>query len=98
MRSRTCFSLFLLTILLFCDSYTALATVFSSLRGVIHDAQHFPIQGAKVTVHAANSDFQLTATTGASGEFDLSSVPLGVYRVHVEAAGFEGEEIGRAHV
>jgi hypothetical protein len=92
MRSRTRFSLFLLIILLFCGGHAALATVFSSLRGVVHDAQHFPIQGAEVTVHAANSDFQLTATTGANGEFDLSSVPLGVYRVHVDASGFESEE------
>ena len=88
MQSRTRFSLFLLTILLFCGSHTALATVFSSLHGVVHDAQHFPIKGAAVGVRAANSDFQLKATTGANGEFDLSSVPLGVYRVHVEANGF----------
>jgi hypothetical protein len=54
--------------------------------------QHFPVKGAEVTVRAANSDFVLKATTSATGEFDLSSVPLGVYRIHVEAAGFAGED------
>jgi hypothetical protein len=69
-----------------------LATVLSSLHGVVHDAQHFPISGAELTLHAADSSFQLTAKTNADGSFDLTSVPLGVYRVHVEAAGFSNAD------
>jgi len=92
MRLRSLVSLFLLAFLAFVCGNPALATVFSSLHGVVHDAQHFPVKGAEVTVHAADSAFELKATTGANGEFDLSSVPLGVYRVHVEATGFGGEE------
>jgi hypothetical protein len=66
----------------------SLATVFSSLHGVIHDTQHFPIKGAEITVHAADSDFGLKATTGPDGQFDIASIPLGTYRIHVEAKGF----------
>jgi len=69
-------------------SLPCLATVFSSLHGVIHDAQHFPIKDAEITVRAVDSNFELKATTNASGEFGLTSVPLGVYRIHVEAKGF----------
>jgi Carboxypeptidase regulatory-like domain/TonB dependent receptor len=64
------------------------ATVFSSLHGVVHDKQHFPIKDAEVTVHAADSEFELKAITGPDGLFDLPSVPLGTYRIHVEAKGF----------
>jgi hypothetical protein len=69
-------------------SFPCFATVFSSLRGVVHDGQHFPVKGAEVTLRATDSDFELSATTGANGEFNLASAPLGVYRLHVEAEGF----------
>jgi len=92
MRSRNVAFLLFVAILAIFGSYPALATVFSSLRGVVHDAQHFPINGAEVSVHAADSAFELKAITGANGEFDLSSVPLGIYRVHIEAKGFAGQD------
>jgi hypothetical protein len=65
-----------------------LATVFSSIHGVVHDSQHFPVKGAQITLHSADSEFQLTSTTGPDGAFDLQRVPVGVYRVHIEASGF----------
>src|SRR5271170_6041453 len=64
------------------------ATVLSSLHGVIHDPQHFPIKDARVTLHSADSAFELKAVTDASGKYDLNAVPLGVYIIHVEAKGF----------
>jgi outer membrane receptor protein involved in Fe transport len=67
---------------------TALATVFSSIHGVVHDSQHFPVADAQVTLHASDSAFTLTAKTNAEGAFDLSNVPLGVYRIHIEAPAF----------
>jgi hypothetical protein len=73
-------------------SVPCLATVFSSLHGVIHDGQHFPVKSAEVTVHAADSSFELKATTDANGAFDLPSVPLGVYRIHVDAKGFSSAD------
>jgi hypothetical protein len=74
------------------SSLSCFATVFSSLHGVVHDAQHFPIKGAQVIVKAAASSFELKAVTGADGEFNLESVPLGVYSVSVDAQGFASEE------
>lgn len=64
------------------------ATVLSTVRGVVHDAQHFPIQGAQVTVQAADSSMAFKAVSGSDGVFEIASVPLGVYRVHVDAKGF----------
>jgi hypothetical protein len=59
------------------------AVVFGSIRGVVHDPDHRPVQGAKVTVKAAASDFSQTVTTGADGSFE-ASVPVGAYTVTVE--------------
>jgi len=57
--------------------------------GVTHDAQHRPVAGARVTLAAADSAFVLHATTNTSGEFELTQAPIGVYRLRIEAPGFE---------
>jgi hypothetical protein len=89
MRFRSFLCLFLLGLAALISSR---ATVFSSLHGVIHDPQHFPVKGALVTLHAANSDFALKATTDAEGAFELNLVPIGTYTIHIEAKGFANVE------
>ena len=64
------------------------ASIFGSITGLIHDPQHRPVQGAKVTVSATNSDWSQTITSSDAGEFRFDSVPLGSYRVRVEVPGF----------
>jgi hypothetical protein len=66
----------------------AFAAVFSTVRGVVHDAQHRPIAGAAITLHAVNSDFVLHAVSDADGEFTLPKAPIGVYTLEVSAPGF----------
>src|SRR5580658_1392161 len=73
-------------------SLPAFATVFATVRGVVHDAQHRPISGADVTLRAADSDFILTAKTGADGEFELPQAPIGIYRLTIASPGFATEE------
>ena len=74
--------------LLLAASLPASATVFATVHGVVHDSQHRPIAGAKVTLEAAGSDFALHTTTNAEGEFELPQTPIGVYRLTVIASGF----------
>src|SRR5208283_2435575 len=64
------------------------ATIFGSVRGIIHDPQHRPIQGARVTLKAQTSDWIQSQVSGDSGEFDFSSVPIGNYTVTVTSTGF----------
>lgn len=64
------------------------ASIFGSISGLIHDPQHRPVQGAAVTLSAANSAWTQTATSNDAGEFRFDNVPLGSYSVKVEAAGF----------
>ncbi|MGO9303150.1 MAG: carboxypeptidase regulatory-like domain-containing protein, partial [Candidatus Korobacteraceae bacterium] len=64
------------------------ATAFGSVRGVVHDPQHRPIQGAQVTLKAQTSDWTRSQDCSASGEFEFRSVPIGSYTVTVLSKGF----------
>jgi outer membrane receptor protein involved in Fe transport len=77
------------TLLLLAASLSA--TIFSSITGLIHDPQHRPVQGAKVTLSATDSDWSRTAVSNDAGEFRFDNVPLGAYTVKVEAEGFAAQ-------
>jgi len=66
----------------------AVATIFGSVRGIVHDPQHRPLQGAMVMVKARSSEWTQTTTTNSNGEFEFQSVPLGEYVVSVASPGF----------
>jgi hypothetical protein len=78
----------LLWVFVLCGATMAHATIFSRVHGIVHDPQHRPIAGAKVTLRAGHSALTLTAVTNAEGEFDVASVPLGDYIVSVSDKGF----------
>jgi hypothetical protein len=75
--------------MLLCACSPGFATVFATVHGIVHDPQHRPIGGAEVTLHAADSAFQLHATTDAEGAFELAQAPIGVYTLTIAAPGFE---------
>jgi outer membrane cobalamin receptor len=66
----------------------AFATIFGSVRGVIHDSQHRPVENAMVMLRSKTSDWATTANTDAGGEFIFNAVALGEYTVTVAAPGF----------
>jgi hypothetical protein len=68
------------------------ATIFGTVRGVVHDAQHLPIPGATVTLKAQDSDWVQTQKTNESGEFEFSAVPIGNYTVTATLEGFQKQE------
>jgi len=81
----------LITLILFLPLIAALparATVFATVRGVVHDPQHRPVAGAHVMLKAADSAFSLHTETHNDGEFALPEAPLGVYALTIEADGF----------
>jgi hypothetical protein len=77
-----------LSILFFLET-AAFATIFGSVRGVVHDPQHRPIQGAHLTLKAQDSDFTQTADSDDNGEFTFPSVAIGNYTVTVASNGFQ---------
>jgi hypothetical protein len=67
----------------------AFATIFGSVRGIVHDPQHRPIQAARITLKAQNSDFTRSVDSDSNGEFSLGSIPIGNYTVTVTSTGFQ---------
>jgi outer membrane cobalamin receptor len=82
---------FLFVVFLFI-ALPAFATVFGTVRGIVHDPQHRPVQDVTVTLKAKTSSYIQTAQTDANGEFHFDAVPLGEYRVTASAASFAPEE------
>ncbi len=71
----------------------ALATIFGNVRGIVHDPNHRPIEGARVTILARASDWTQTTETKAAGDFEFDAVPVGEYIISVTAAGFSRLEL-----
>src|SRR5690349_2930594 len=82
----------LLTVLIFALIYTYTpplhATIFGSVRGIIHDPQHLPVVDAQVEVRAKASSWSQTSKSDANGGFQIDAVPIGDYVVTVTSAGF----------
>jgi outer membrane receptor for ferrienterochelin and colicin len=66
----------------------AFATIFSTVKGVVHDPQHRPVAGATVTVKARQADWTHTTTTNTDGAFQVAAVPVGEYTLTVSFQGF----------
>lgn len=66
----------------------AFAEIFSTVKGVVHDAQHRPVPGASVTIKAQQSDWTKTTTSDADGSFQLTAVPVGSYVITIALSGF----------
>jgi len=82
---RICVTLFL-TLL---GIAAAHASIFSSVRGVVHDPQHRPVENAMVMIKAKNSNWSATANSDANGDFAFNAIPLGEYVVTLAGLGFE---------
>jgi outer membrane cobalamin receptor len=65
------------------------ATIFGSVRGIVHDPQHRPIANAAVKLKSATSDWSQTTQTNQDGEFTFTAVSVGDYVVTVSLSGFD---------
>jgi hypothetical protein len=85
----TCLMALLLTILL---SLGALAQIQNgTVSGDITDQSGAAIANAKVTIKNQATDFTITSVSNQQGHFTANQVPVGAYRVTVEAQGFKSE-------
>ncbi|ABF40992.1 TonB-dependent receptor [Candidatus Koribacter versatilis Ellin345] len=64
------------------------ASVVGSVRGIVHDPQHRPLDSATITLTARGSDYRQTTTTNSAGEFAFAAVPAGEYEITVVATNF----------
>ena len=72
-------------------SMAAHASIFGTVKGLVHDPQHRPIAGAEVTLKSTGSEWQKTVNSDHEGGFEFSAVPIGEYQITVTAAGFQAQ-------
>ncbi|HLW84935.1 MAG TPA: carboxypeptidase-like regulatory domain-containing protein [Candidatus Sulfotelmatobacter sp.] len=68
------------------------------LTGRIVDSSGNPVANATVTVTSVDNGQARSATTGTDGSYRFDDLPLGSYRMKLEAAGFQTLEIPSAIV
>jgi outer membrane receptor protein involved in Fe transport len=69
-----------------------LATVFGTVRGIVHDPQHRPVSGVEVILKAKASEFTLNTRTDDAGQFHFDAVPLGEYTAAISDANFVADQ------
>ena len=88
----TCKATVVFVLVMILSSVYAFANIYGAIRGIVHDPQHRPVQGAMVMLRAKSSDWSKSVTTDANGEFEINAVPLGDYSVRVVSPGFAQTE------
>ncbi len=79
-----------LSVLLSCGALLA-QDVTGTIVGTVTDPSGAPIGGATATVTNIATQVQKTATTDSSGNYVAALLPVGTYKVTVEAKGFKTE-------
>jgi len=82
---------FLFVVFLFA-ALPAFATVFGTVRGIVHDPQHRPVSDIQVILKAKTSEFTLNTRTDDAGQFHFDAVPLGEYTVAISEASFVADQ------
>ena len=63
-------------------------SVRGAVAGVVTDVSGKPVSGAAVEIVQQETDRRRNATTDAAGEFTVSDLPPGVYRIEAEREGY----------
>jgi outer membrane receptor protein involved in Fe transport len=81
-------SIAIITLLALLAALPALAAVFGTVKAIVHDPQHRPVQGATVEVQSRTSAFKMAGATNDEGIATLQNVPVGEYDVTIQSPGF----------
>jgi outer membrane receptor protein involved in Fe transport len=85
--------LFSLLLLFMCAALAAYSqNVTASLTGVVRDATGGSVPNATVRATNTGTNAEFQATTNAEGQYTIRTMPVGVYRVVIEAPGFKRHE------
>jgi outer membrane receptor protein involved in Fe transport len=74
-------------------SAAAYASVFGTVRAIVHDPHHRAIASAQAKLQSTTSAWSATSVTNSSGVVQFLSVPIGEYRLEISAPGFTPTEI-----
>ncbi len=81
-------ALVVLGIFLIFISINSFASVFGTVKAIVHDPQHRPVQGAEVVVQSRTSAFKQSGTTNADGIATMLNLPVGEYDIRINSTGF----------
>jgi hypothetical protein len=79
----------LLSVLLLFVSWSSAQVQNGQFAGVVTDPTGAAIANAKVTVSNPSTNFTDTTATNQSGLYNLKELPVGTYKITVEAPGFK---------
>jgi outer membrane receptor protein involved in Fe transport len=82
------FCLVLLSLLMFSVSMTA-QIQNGQVQGTVTDPQGAAISNARVTVTNPGTNYSTTVTTNSTGNYTAKELPVGSYKVTIEAQGFK---------
>jgi outer membrane receptor protein involved in Fe transport len=85
-------SIAIISLLALLSCLPVFASAFGTIKAIVHDPQHRPVQGAQVEVKSRTSDFKTSGTTNEEGMALLSNVPIGAYDVTIISHGFNGAQ------
>jgi len=83
--------LFPLVIILLAIAPYAIAQTYGGVSGTIQDSSRAVIQAAKVTAVNVNTGSRTTAIANSEGFYTFPNLPVGIYRISAESAGFTTE-------
>lgn len=78
---------------LMCLSRPSYAQSVGAISGTVTDSSGQAIAGATVTAHDASKGLSRTAVSGATGVYQIVALPVGNYRIEVQAAGFQTKAV-----
>src|SRR5947207_459730 len=67
----------------------AAQTGLGVVRGTVRDASEAVVPNAKATLSSVATGIDRTAQTNADGIYDFENIPVGPYKLVIEAAGFK---------
>lgn len=70
----------------------AYGQITASIRGTVTDPSGAAVVGARITATNTGTKFSMTAVSSSEGAYTLNLLPIGIYNLVVEAAGFKKAE------
>ena len=97
LRSRTVLALTTFLVLLASSIFVCAQQGSSTVRGTVKDPQSNVVTGATVTLTNVGTTSSRTATTSDNGGYSFEQVPVGNYKIEIEAKGFKKAQITGVH-
>jgi hypothetical protein len=95
----------LLAILFLISSFSALAQSTATLQGAVNDPSGAVVPNAKITVRNQATGIERLTQSDSDGNYQVAALPVGMYRLEVQAQGFQTQilpnlnvEVGRTLV